>query len=51
MQGHGYLKERRKIIVEEMVPDGFQLAFFQGDQNRVCEVVWRAKVLGVKFIF
>jgi PilZ domain-containing protein len=45
-------KNGAKIIAEEMFPDRFQLAFFQGDQNRVCEVVWRrAKVLGVKFIF
>jgi hypothetical protein len=32
------------------VPDHFQLAFFQGDQTRTCEVIWRhGKVLGVKF--
>jgi hypothetical protein len=41
-----------KVITEEKVPDRFQLAFFQGGENRVCEVVWRrAKMLGVKFIF
>jgi hypothetical protein len=34
------------------VPDRFELAFFEGGQSRVCEVVWRrAKLLGVKFIF
>jgi hypothetical protein len=33
-------------------PDRFELAFFEGGQSRVCEVVWRrAKMLGVKFIF
>jgi hypothetical protein len=32
------------------VPDRFQLAFFTGDQNRSCEVIWRhGKVLGIKF--
>jgi hypothetical protein len=32
------------------VPDRFDLAFFQGDQPRGCEVIWRhGKVLGVKF--
>jgi len=32
------------------VPDRFQLAFFQGDQTRTCEVILRhGKVLGVKF--
>jgi hypothetical protein len=41
-----------KIITEESVPDRFQLAFFQGGQNRVCEVMWRRiNTLGVKFIF
>jgi hypothetical protein len=43
-----------KVIVAlpSAVPDRFELAFFQGDQNRVCQVVWRrAKMLGVKFIF
>jgi hypothetical protein len=34
------------------VPDRFELAFSEGGQHRVCEVVWRrAKMLGVKFIF
>jgi hypothetical protein len=41
-----------KVITHEQVPDRFQLAFFQGGENRVCEVIWRrAKMLGVKFIF
>jgi hypothetical protein len=32
------------------VPNRFQLAFFQGDQTRTCEVIWRhGKVFGVKF--
>ena len=45
-------KNGAKIITEEQVPDRFQLAFFQGGENRVCEVIWRrAKMLGVKFIF
>jgi hypothetical protein len=47
-------KHGAKVIVAlpSAVPDRFELAFFQGDQNRVCEVVWRrAKMLGVKFIF
>ena len=45
-------KNGAKIITEEQVPNRFQLAFFQGGENRVCEVIWRrAKMLGVKFIF
>jgi PilZ domain len=41
-----------KIVVAPAVPDHFELAFFEGGQNRVCEVVWRrAKMIGVKFIF
>jgi hypothetical protein len=33
-----------------VVPDRFQLAFFQGGRTRTCEVIWRhGKVLGVKF--
>ena len=43
-----------KVTVEipTTVPDRFELAFFQGGQNRVCEVIWRrAKMLGIKFIF
>jgi hypothetical protein len=33
-----------------VVPDRFQLAFFEGDQTRSCEVIWRhGKVFGVKF--
>jgi hypothetical protein len=43
-----------KVFVElpSSVPDYFELAFFQGGQNRVCEVVWRrSKMLGIKFIF
>lgn len=41
------------MVVElpSAVPDRFELAFFQGDQKRSCEVIWRrAKMLGVKFI-
>jgi hypothetical protein len=47
-------KHGAKVFVEapRAVPDRFELAFFQGGQNRVCEVVWRrAKMLGIKFIF
>jgi len=45
-------KNGAKVKTEEQVPDRFQLAFFQGGENRICEVVWRrAKMLGVKFIF
>jgi hypothetical protein len=47
-------KHGAKVIVAlpSAFPDRFELAFFQGGQNRVCEVVWRrAKMLGVKFIF
>jgi PilZ domain-containing protein len=34
-----------------VVPDRFELAFSEGGQTRVCEVVWRrAKMLGVKFV-
>jgi hypothetical protein len=47
-------KHGAKLVVElnSAVPDLFELVFFQGGQNRVCEVVWRrAKMLGVKFIF
>jgi hypothetical protein len=41
-----------KVIVDPIVPDRFELAFFEGGQHRCCEVVWRrAKMLGVKFIF
>jgi hypothetical protein len=44
-------KSGAKIITEVLVPDRFQLAFFQGGQNRVCEVMWRrVNTLGVKFI-
>jgi PilZ domain len=41
-----------KIVTEKStaIPDRFQLAFFQGDQTRRCELIWRhGKVLGVKF--
>jgi PilZ domain len=41
-----------KIVTatSSVVPDRFQLAFFQGDQTRTCEVIWRhGKVFGVKF--
>jgi PilZ domain len=38
------------IATSSTVPDHFQLAFFQGDQTRSCEVIWRhGKVFGVKF--
>ena len=41
-----------KVIVDPIVPDRFELVFFEGGQHRCCEVVWRrAKMLGVKFIF
>jgi hypothetical protein len=46
-------KQGAKVIVElpSAVPDRFALVFFQGDQIRVCEVIWRrAKMLGVKFV-
>ena len=42
-----------KVTVEvpPAVPNRFELAFFQGGQSQVCEVMWRrAKMLGVKFI-
>jgi hypothetical protein len=42
-----------KVVVEipSAVPDRFALVFFQGGQNRACEVIWRrAKMLGVKFV-
>ena len=41
-----------KVIVDSVVPDRFELAFFEGGQHRVCDVAWRrAKMMGVKFIF
>jgi len=41
-----------KIVVAPAVPDHFELAFSEGGQHRVCEVVWRrGKMIGVKFIF
>jgi hypothetical protein len=41
-----------KVIVASAVPDRFDLAFSEGGQHRVCEVVWRrAKMIGVKFTF
>ena len=46
-------KHGAKVVVEvsSSVPDRFELAFFQGDQKRSCEVIWRrAKMLGVKFV-
>jgi PilZ domain-containing protein len=46
-------KHGAKVIVElpSAVPTRFALAFFQGDQMRVCEVIWRrTKMLGVKFV-
>jgi hypothetical protein len=33
------------------VPDRFHLAFFTGDQARICEVIWRhGRILGIKFV-
>jgi hypothetical protein len=44
-------KHGAKVVAPAAVPDRFELAFFQGGKNRVCEVVWRrAKMLGVKFV-
>jgi hypothetical protein len=46
-------KHGAKVIAEVLseVSNRFELAFFPGGQNRVCEVVWRrGKMLGVKFI-
>jgi PilZ domain len=46
-------KDGAKVVVEvsSSVPDRFALMFFQGGQNRACEVIWRrAKMLGVKFV-
>jgi hypothetical protein len=45
-------KNGAKILTAtpSVVPDRFQLAFFEGGQTRTCEVIWRhGKVLGVKF--
>ena len=45
-------KDGAKIVAAtaSAVPDRFQLAFFQGDQTRTCEVIWRhGKVLGIRF--
>jgi PilZ domain len=47
-------KHGAKVFVEapSTVPDHFELAFFQGGQNRICEVVWRrSRMMGIKFIF
>jgi PilZ domain len=41
-----------KIVTatSSVVPDRFELAFFQGDQPRTCEVIWRhGKIFGVRF--
>jgi hypothetical protein len=46
-------KQGAKVVVElpSAVPNRFALMFFQGGQNRACEVIWRrAKMLGVKFV-
>jgi len=46
-------KQGAKVVVElpAAVPIRFELAFFEGDQTRLCEVIWRrAKMLGIKFI-
>jgi hypothetical protein len=41
-----------KVIVPSDVPDRFELAFSEGGQHRICEVIWRrANMLGVRFIF
>jgi hypothetical protein len=45
-------KQGAKVIVQmpELIPDHFELAFFQGDQKRICKVIWRrARMLGVQF--
>jgi hypothetical protein len=45
-------KQGAKVVVQipEVIPDHFELAFFQGDQKRICNVIWRrAKMLGVQF--
>jgi hypothetical protein len=45
-------KHGAKVIVPAVVPDRFELAFSEGVQHRVCEVVWRrAKMVGIKFVF
>jgi hypothetical protein len=45
-------KHGAKVMVDSVVPDRFELAFFEGGQHRVCEVVWRrVKMIGVKFLF
>jgi hypothetical protein len=45
-------KHGAKVMVDSVVPGRFELAFFEGGQHRVCEVVWRrVKMIGVKFIF
>jgi hypothetical protein len=45
-------KHGAKVMVDSVVPDRFELAFFEGGQRRVCEVAWRrVKMMGVKFIF
>jgi hypothetical protein len=46
-------RQGAKVVVDtpELVPDYFELAFFQGDQKRICKVIWRrAKMLGVQFL-
>jgi hypothetical protein len=41
-----------KVVVAMAVPNLFELAFSEGGQHRVCEVVWRrTKMVGIKFIF
>jgi PilZ domain len=45
-------KNGAKIVAatSSVVPNCFQLSFFQGDQPRTCEVIWRhANVFGVRF--
>jgi hypothetical protein len=46
-------KHGAKVVVglPLAVPNRFAVVFFQGGQNRACEVIWRrAKMLGVKFV-
>lgn len=45
-------KHGAKVMVDSVVPNRFELAFSEGGQHRVCEVVWRrVKMIGVTFIF
>jgi hypothetical protein len=54
VEGLDISKHGAKIVAgtPSVVPDHFELTFFEDGQSRVCEVVWRrTKMLGVKFIF